>query len=208
MTELITLVVGLVLGYILRTRGDENQIRYARLYEKRATMLADLSERLYKLHRNLESWTSPLQHGGEEAMKEKRDAVAAAFNEFADCFYSNSLWLDEQSMSKGKALLEKIRRLIHEYDKIPGTGFQHQREVREYLTQNTDWINNWDIIHEQATTEVGKMREEIEVEFKEILGMSDVPRRSRAALKVQAGDFVAAALDAIRRLRNWGARHR
>lgn len=208
MTELSILVLGLVLGYILRTRGDENQIRYARLYEQRATVLADLSEKLYRLHANLESWTSPLQYGGEEEMRAKRTAVVTTFKEFADSFYSNSLWLDEQSMSKGKALLEQVGRLIHEYDKIPGTGFQHQREVREYLTQNTDWIDNWDIIHEQATTEVGKMREDIETEFKEILGMSDVPRRSRAALEEQASDFVAAALDAIRRLLNWGARNR
>lgn len=208
MTELITLVLGLVLGYIFRTRGDENQIRYARLYEKRATVLADLSEKLYRLHTNLESWTSPLQYGGEEAMKEKRIAVATAFNEFADCFYSNSLWLDEQSIGKGKALLEKVKRLIYEYDKIPGTGVQHPPQMREYLEQNTDWVNNWDVIHKQATTEVGTMRDGVEAEFKEILGMSDVPRRSSAALEVQASDFVATSFDAIRRLRNWGARNR
>jgi hypothetical protein len=138
MTEIITLFLGLVIGYVLRTRGDENQIRYARLYEKRATVLAALSEKLYRLHTNLESWTSPFQYGGEEAMKDKRNSVATAFNEFADCFYSNSLWLDEQSMNKAKALLEKVKRLIHEYDKIPGTGFQHPQQVRDYLTQNTD----------------------------------------------------------------------
>lgn len=207
MTELITLVLGLALGYILRTRGDENQIRYARLYEKRATVLASLSEKLYRLHTNLESWTSPVQHGGEEEMKDKRFAVATAFNEFADCFYSNSLWLDEQSMDKGKALLEKVRQLISEYDKVPGTGFQHPPQVRQHLTQNTDWINNLDVIHKQATIEVGKMRDEIEVEFKEILGMSDVPRRS-TTLEVRARNFAAASLDAVRKLLNWGARNR
>jgi hypothetical protein len=207
MTELFTLVLGLALGYILRTRGDENQIRYARLYEKRATVLADLSEKLYRLHANLESWTSPFQYGGKDVMKDKRAAVGTAFNEFADCLYSNSLWLDEQSMSKGKALLEKVRRLISEYDKIPGTGAQHPPQVQAYLTQNTDWVNNWDVIHEQATTEVGKLRDNIEAEFKEILGMSDVPRRS-TTLAVRAKDLTAALLDAIRRLLNWGARNR
>ncbi len=53
MTEIITLFLGLVIGYVLRTRGDENQIRYARLYEKRATVLAALSEKLYRLHTNI-----------------------------------------------------------------------------------------------------------------------------------------------------------
>lgn len=194
MTEILTLVVGLIAGYVFRTRGDENQIRYARLYEKRATVLADLFEKLYRLHSNLEIWTSPLQYGGEEAMKEKRVVVATALKEFADCFYSNSLWLDEQSKYKAKALLEKVRLLIHDYDKIPGTGFQHQREVREYLTQNTDWINDWDRIHKEATTEVGELRDEIEVEFREILGVSDLPRRTRINLETQISNFVAALL--------------
>ena len=207
MTELITLVLGLALGYIFRTRGDENQIRYARLYETRATVLASLSEKLYRLHTNLESWTSPFQHGGEEEMKDKRFAVAAAFNEFADCFYSNSLWLDEQSMGKGKALLEKVRQLISEYDKIPGTGVQYPPQVKEYLMQNTDWMNNWDVIHKQATMEVGKMRDEIEVEFKEILGMSDIPRRSMT-LEAKAKNFTSASLVGVRRVLNWGARNR
>lgn len=204
--ELITLVLGLALGYILRTRGDENQIRYARLYEKRATVLADLSEKLYRLYNNLESWTSPFQYGGKEAMKDKRSAVASAFNEFADCFYSNSLWLDAQSMNKGKALLEKVRRLIGEYEDSRhrvSTSLQ----VQKHLMQNTDWPNNWDAIHEQATTEVGKMRDEIEAEFKEILGMSDVPRRS-TTLEAEVKDFVTAPLDNIRKLLSWGARDR
>ncbi len=141
-------------------------------------------------------------------MKDKRRTVATAFNEFADCFYSNSLWLDEQSKIKARDLLEQVKRLIHEYDKIPGTGFQHPPQVRDHLTQNTDWVNNWDTTHKQATSEIGKLRDEIEIEFKEILGMSDVPRRPKTNLEVQANHFIVTVLATVNRLLSWGKRNR
>jgi hypothetical protein len=129
MTEIVTLLVGLVLGYVFRMRGDENQIRYTRLYEQRATV----AEKLYKLHSNLESWTSPLQTGGEDAMERKRRVVADAFDELANHYYSNSLWLDDMSVTKMDALLAKTKRLISDYDKVPGTGYQHPLAVQHQV---------------------------------------------------------------------------
>ncbi len=198
MTGLITLVVGLALGYLLRTRGDENQIRYTRLYEQRATVLAGLSERLYLLHSRLTSWTAPFQHGGEERMKQKRTEVADAFNDFAQHFYSNSLWLDDESARKAEALLEKTRRLIFDYDQIPGTGYQHPPAVEQHLRTGTDWMTNWDRIHKEATDDVGEMKKELESEFKDILGVSGLSRIPTEPWGTQVADTVSGLLVGVR----------
>lgn len=202
MNEIITLIVGLVLGYILRTRGDENQIRYMRLYEKRAEVLASLSERAYKLHKELELWTSPFQFGGEEEMKKKRTTVAGNFNEFADCYYSNSLWLDEQTMNNVEALLSQIREVINKYDKIPGTGFEHPQQVRKHLEIETDWVTDWDDIHRQATIDVKETKAEIDREFKAILGVSDLLRKPKTTLEIQVRTLVVTLISKAKSLLN------
>lgn len=183
LTAIVTLVIGLMLGYFFRTRGDEKQIRYTRLYEQRATILAGLSEKLYKLHNSLKLWTSPLQTGGEEEMKRKRGVVADAFNEFSDYYYSNSLWLDDETGGKIEAVIAKSRAVIFAYDKIPGTGMQWPPEVEQHLATETDWVNDWDRIPKEATSDVGEMKKEIDREFKDILGISQLSRKPTRALR-------------------------
>lgn len=107
-------------------------------------------------------------------MAERRKEVAEAFQDLSRNYYSNLLWLDSKASVKLEAILVLIQNLIWQYDKIPGTGFQHQRDVEEYLRQNTDWVNDWDRIHKEADSEVGYMKKDIETEFKSILGIAEV----------------------------------
>lgn len=107
-------------------------------------------------------------------MAERRKEVAEAFQALSRNYYSNLLWLDAEASAKLEAVLVLIQNLIRQYDKIPGTGFQHQRDVEEYLRQNTDWPNDWDRIHKDADSKVGNIKNDIEREFKSILGIAEV----------------------------------
>ena len=100
-----TLLVGLVIGYLLRVRGDERQIRYTRLYDRRAEVIACLSELFCSGSiRDFQSWTSPIGYQGEPSKQEKMKFAAARFNELSNYYYyyyyyyyTNTIWLDKQS---------------------------------------------------------------------------------------------------------------
>lgn len=89
------LLLGGISGYLFRVRGDERQIRYTRLFERRAEVLAKLSELLFWVQKDFESWTSPIGHHGEPSKQEKMEAAAARFNELSNYYYTNTIWLDE-----------------------------------------------------------------------------------------------------------------
>lgn len=114
-------------------------------------------------------------------MVEQRKEVAEAFQALSKNYYGNLLWLDAKASAKLEAVLVLIQDLIRQYDKIPGTGFQHQRGVQEYLLQNTDWVNDWDRIHKDADTKVGEMKSDIEKEFRNILGIADISSAGASA---------------------------
>lgn len=174
LATLLAAIVGAIIAYRFRVLGDERQTRFAGLYTRKADVLASLYEDLYTLHRRLLEWTSPVQVGGQERMVEQRKEVAEAFRDLSKNYYSNLLWLDAKASAKLEAVLVLIQDLIRQYDKIPGTGFQHQREVQDYLLQNTDWVNDWDRINKDADTKVGEMKSDIEKEFRNILGIAEV----------------------------------
>lgn len=135
-------------------------------------------------------------------MKKKRTTVADNFNEFADCYYSNSLWLDEQTMNNVEALLTQIREVIVKYDRIPGTGFEYPPHVRKHLETETDWVTDWDDIHKQATIDVKETKAEIDREFKEILGVSDLLRKPKMTLEIQVRALFVALLSKAESLLN------
>lgn len=119
-------------------------------------------------------------------MVEQRKEVAEAFQGLSKNYYSNLLWLDAKASAKLEAVLVLIQDLIRQYDKIPGTGFQHQREVQGYLPQNADWVNDWDRINKDADTKVGEMKSDIEKEFRSILGIAEV---SSAGARTQSSAY-------------------
>lgn len=170
----IATILGAVIAYRFRILGDERQTRFADLYTRKAEVLASLYRDLYTLHRRLLEWTSPIQSGGREQMAEQRKEVVEAFQELSRNYYSNQLWLDRGASRKMEAVLVLIQDLVRRYDRIPGTGFQHQREVETYLNQNTDWVNDWDRIHKDADAKAGAMKDDIESEFRNILGIAEI----------------------------------
>lgn len=195
-------VIGVWIGgniaYRNRTLGDERQTRFADLYVRKADVISSLYRDLYTLHRKLLEWTSPFTPGEKEAMKKLRDEVAIAFQTLSSNYYSNVLWLESPAKEKLEETLKLVQDLVHRYDKIPGTGFQHQPQVEAHLTQNTDWVNEWDRIHKEADIEVGARKDDLEKEFKRILAISEVSSQRRSFHQRSAIDFGRVLLDDFR----------
>jgi hypothetical protein len=82
-------------GYLWGNR----RLRYERLYERRAEVLSRLGELLYEVQRGFVTFTSPFQ-SGEADRKEQMEEANRAFFELVDHFYSNEMWLEEDTCLK------------------------------------------------------------------------------------------------------------
>ena len=174
-----TLLVGLVIGYHLCVRGDERQIRYTRLYERRAEVIACLSELLFWVQGDFQSWTSPIGYQGEPGKKEKMKSDAARFNELSNYYYTNTIWLDKQSRQKLETFLQTLRDLFGEFSWIPESGTQrsHQEMVLSGPSDEPSRREVWREVNKKVLVEVPELRSELEDEFRAILWGSDIPNR-------------------------------
>ena len=67
-----------------------------------------------------------------------------------------------------------VEDVIRRYDRVPGTGLPYPQGVETYLSQQTDWVNDWARINEDADAKVGTMKDDIEREFRSILGIAEI----------------------------------
>jgi hypothetical protein len=124
---LITVVVGGLGGYLLGYR----RVRYERLYERRAEVIARLSELLFHMQRGFSTWASPFQ-SAEVDREEQRKAASDAFQDLVTYYHSNSVWLDLQTCEKIESVMETAWAAAWEYvDELNERGYTHSQAGRD-----------------------------------------------------------------------------
>ncbi len=176
-------LVGVIAGYYSRKLLDARQIRYTRLYERRAQVLEGLYERLFEVGDLLRVWGS-LGGFREDQQRE--------FERHYDAFYryyrAKSLWLDNQT-----------RRMLDDF-------FKEAREVRHMIADLREFTapEEWDELQsgsetprtkaearawvgEKTDKDIPDLMEQLREDFREIIEISDLrdrdaPRPWRARL--------------------------
>ena len=124
---LVAAVVGGLVVYVLGTR----QRRLEGLYERRAVVIARLSELLYLMQRGFSTWANPFQYGGVDR-DEQRKAASDAFHELVTYYHSNSVWLDPQTCEKIESVMETAWAAAWDYvDNMNERGYAHGKEGRD-----------------------------------------------------------------------------
>lgn len=149
----------------LQIRSIEHQVRFSRLHEKRAAVIAELYEHLVETLWEAESFLSPAEWAGEPNKKEKHRIAMTKLVEFYRYFDKHRIYLPEEICSSLEALLLKVR--FH----VIGFGVyvpyvdeslnDHTREEKEKA-----WNEGWDAIKNQ----VPQARKVLEAEFRTLLG--------------------------------------
>ena len=148
---LITAVVGGPLLYLLGHR----RLRYERLYEKRAEVIARPSELLYLMQRGMTSWSSPFQSGDADRDEQRRIASEALDNLIL-YFYSNEVWLDRDTCDKVSSLIETAYMAGWDYsDNLNERGHPRDVDGRDASIR--------------LMNEIPALRTEMEAEFRAIL---------------------------------------
>jgi hypothetical protein len=109
LVSLFTAVVGIVLTNALHRLRASYEVRYARLYERRAEVIDELHKRLVRTGEALGIWA--YWRGGGQV--EQREAFFADLQDFNRYYREHSLWLDNQTRQKLDAFVNETVEVMH-----------------------------------------------------------------------------------------------
>ena len=113
--------------YILGTR----RTRFEGLYERRAEVIAKLSELLFLMQRGFATWAQPFQYVGVDRDEQRREA-SEAFHELVTYYNSNSVWLDPQTCEKIESVIETAWTAAWDYaDELDERGYPKNKAGRD-----------------------------------------------------------------------------
>lgn len=124
---LLAAVAGGLVVYALGTR----QRRLEGLYERRAVVIARLSELLFLMQRGFSTWANPFQYAGVDRDQQRKEA-SDAFHELVTYYQSNSVWLEPQTCEKIESVMETAWSAAWDYvDNMNDRGYAHGQEGRD-----------------------------------------------------------------------------
>ena len=154
----------------LQLRTIEHQVRFSRLHEKRASVIADLNGHLAELLWEAESFLSPMQWVGEPTQEEKHRNAMNKLAEFFRFFDKHRIYLPTELCESLQELVMQVRRHVINfgvYVKFHDANLNdHTRTQKEKA-----WNEGWDAIKNQ----VPQARTALENEFRTLLGQTANP---------------------------------
>jgi hypothetical protein len=124
---LITIIVGGPIAYFLGNR----RLRYERLYERRAEVIARLCELLAAVQRGVVDVTHPLQPSDVDRREQAKEAQRAFF-ELVHYYHSNEVWLEPDTCKKVETFMDNVHLTLGDYlDDLDERGYPQTPEGRE-----------------------------------------------------------------------------
>lgn len=174
------------LRHQLQLVATEHQIRFLKLHETRAEVIAKLYELLVEAHWAAASFVSPMEWVGEPSKKEKYQTAQKATAEFYRFFERKKIYLPADLCNELDSFVRDMRKKTMGY----GVYVMHESEyapahVEKEKTEK--WHAAWRYFDEQ----VPGAKEALENELRKILGPSAIDERTNKSLKTDAVDGAA-----------------
>lgn len=166
----------------LQIRTIEHQVRYSRLHEKRASVIAELYGHLIEALWEAESFLSPMEWAGEPSKKEKHRKAMNKLVELYRYFDKHRIYLPPEVCASLEALIQNVRSQVIRfgvwvrYEDYELSGDSHDKK-------NEAWNSGWAAIK----NEVPIARESLENEFRALLGAA-----TNVAIEVNAAQSTSA----------------
>ena len=138
----------------------EHQVRFTRLHETRAEVIAGIYRRLAQAQRCFEALVSPFQHAGSPDTNDRLRSAQDAGNEFIQYFDENQIYLDKDTCQLIAVFNEEMRNSF-----ITFWVFVVQQQGQPTADQVEKWSEAWKILREK----VPPIRKAIEDKFREML---------------------------------------
>lgn len=154
----------------LQLRSIEHQVRFSRLHEKRASVIAELYGHLVETLSEAESFLSPMEWLGEPDKAEKHRIAMNKLVDFFRYFDKHRIYLPEEMCGSLEAVAMKVRSHIIEFGVYVGFNDQSMNDHTREQKQKA-WNGGWDAIKNQ----VPQARKLLEEEFRMLLGATAIP---------------------------------
>ena len=149
----------------LQIRSIEHQVRFSRLHEKRAAVIADVYAHLVETLWEAESFLSPMEWVGEPSKVEKHRVAMNKLVDFFRFFDKHRIYLPEPLCESLQAIAMRVRSHVIEFGVYTRLNDQslneHTREQKEKA-----WNTGWEAIK----NDIPRARKELEDEFRKLLG--------------------------------------
>jgi hypothetical protein len=138
----------------------EHEVVFSRLHERRVDVVNRLYGKLVRAERAFSSWIHPLQEAGDLPPEEKAKKAVGAANEFIDYFLEHRIWLDPDLCVQIMAFADQLRDASATFNLK-----DHMTPLRGPDTKL--WLAAWGKVND----EIPPIRERIEAEFRQLLGV-------------------------------------
>jgi len=127
LSALVVAVLGGPIAYFLGV----HRTRLERLEEKRAEVIARLSELLFEVQQGYLSSTSPFGYMGEDR-REKISKATQNYGELYRYYHSHSVWLDPETRAKLEGFMAEVWKMDNDYmDDLDDRGYPKSKEGRD-----------------------------------------------------------------------------
>jgi hypothetical protein len=151
----------------LQLRTIEHQVRFSRLHEKRASVIAELYGHLVEALWESESFLSPIEWSVEPNKKEKHQQAMNKLVELYRYFDKHRIYLPSEVCASLEALVLNVRSQVIKFG--VWVRYDDYEFTRDSHTQKLDaWNSGWDAIKNQVPV----ARASLENEFRSLLGAS------------------------------------
>ncbi len=141
----------------------EHQTRFSKLHDKRAEVIADLYSRIVDLYIHVNVFTKIEMPITEKNQKEKKRKLWGAVEHYRDYFFKHKIFLEQELCNK-----------IEQLDSSMSLPISKLMMHIEKYGQNNDFapvIEAWQQAQKTIDTSVKEIKQEIEDEFRVILGV-------------------------------------
>lgn len=150
----------------LQLAATEHEIRFSKLHEKRAEVIAELYKLLVKANWEAESFTSPMEWVGEPDKKQKYISAMNAIAEYFRFFDQHRIYISPDLCAQLEDFAKNLRTPVIKF----GVWVRHEHlSDSSAEKKDTAWDTAWDSVK----NDVPQLRAAIEVEFRTLLGSGE-----------------------------------
>ena len=150
----------------LHVAAVEHQVRFSKLHEKRAEVLAELYNLLVAATWQATNFAFPMQWAGDPDKKTQYVTAVNAIAEYFRFFDQHRIWLPAKLCDPLEAFAKQLRTPTIHLGVYLGIEHPTEKTLKE---REEAWANAWDSVEK----DIPKLRAAIEAEFRELLGAGD-----------------------------------
>ena len=142
----------------LNITGLEHGVRFSKLHEKRAEVIAETYALLKELSFRVSDFVKIFEPAGDSSRDERRDAAAKSHKEFHSYYTARLIFFPSATASKLEEINIQLVKIFNEF------VFTVER------SKGTDTTSNWIEVFNRVNDEIPIALKELESEFRKLLG--------------------------------------